>query len=306
MNIAVIGTGGVGRYFGGKLAQAGHNVTFLARGKHLEEMLANGLTVKSIKGNFEINPVKATDNIEKIPVVDLIVLGLKAWQIKEMAPKLKSLLHSHSVVLPLENGVTAADDLISVLGKDHVIGGLCRIFSKIESPGVITHLGVEPTIVFGELDGSNSERTQNLKNLFEQSGIATKLTSNIISEVWMKYIFICSSGLLAVTRSPYNEIIAIPETRKLLQQLFEEIVSLATAKNIKIDDDFVAKTMKYIEAYPPNTTSSMARDIWEGKPSELEYQNGMVVKMADEVGIDVPVNRFIYHSLLPMEMRARR
>jgi 2-dehydropantoate 2-reductase len=170
---------------------------------------------------------------------------------------------------------------------------------------VITHLGVEPTIVFGELDGRPSERTQNLKNLFEQAGIATKLTMNIISEIWMKYIFICSSGLLAVTRSPYNEIIAIPETRKMLQQLFEEIVSLAIAKNIKIDDDFVAKTMKYIDAYPPNTTSSMARDIWEGKPSELEYQNGMVVKMADEVGIDVPVNRFIYCSLLPMEKRAR-
>jgi 2-dehydropantoate 2-reductase len=281
MNIAVIGAGGVGGYFGGRLAQAGHNVTFLARGKHLEAMLANGLTVKSIKGNFEINPVKATDKVEEMPVADLIILGLKAWQIKEMAPKLKSLLHGHSVVLPLENGVTAADDLISALGKEHLIGGLCRIFSKIESPGVITHLGVEPTIVFGELDGSQSERTQNLKNLFGQAGIATKLTSNIISEVWMKYIFICSSGLLAVTRSPYNELIAIPETRNLLQQLFEEIVSLATAKNIKIDDDFVGKTMKYIEAYPPNTTSSMARDIWEGKPSELEYQNGMVVKMAN-------------------------
>jgi 2-dehydropantoate 2-reductase len=305
MNIAVIGTGGVGGYFGGRLALAGNNVTFLARGKHLEALLSKGLQVKSIKGGFIINPVQATDHIDRMPVADLIIIGLKAWQISEIAPQLKSIMHAETVILPLENGVTAAEDLIEILGNKNVVGGLCRIFSKIESPGIIAHLGVEPTIAFGEIDGKITPRTQKIKSILEYAGIGVKLTSNIQSEIWMKFIFICSSGLLAVTRSPYNEIMATPQTRDMLQQLFEEIVNLANAKNIEINKDFVSKNMKYIDAYPPNTTSSMARDIWEGKPSELEYQNGMVVKMADEIGIDVPINRFIYYCLLPMEKRAR-
>lgn len=305
MNIAIIGTGGVGGYFGGKLAQAGNHVTFLARGKHLEAMLNNGLQVKSTKGDFLINPVKATDKIEQMPVADLIILGLKAWQVAEIAPRLKAIMHAETIVIPLENGISAADELIAVLNPHSVVGGLCRIFSKIESPGVINHLGVEPTIVIGELNGKTSERTEKLIQLFSQAGISAKLTSKIQSELWMKFIFICSGGLLAVTRSPYNEVMKLPETRQMMQQLFEEVISLADAKNIEIDPDFIGKNMKHLDSYPPGTSSSMARDIWEGKPSEIEYQNGMVVKLADQLGIDVPVNRFIYQCILPMEKKAR-
>ena len=175
MKIAVIGTGGVGGYFGGRLAKAGKDVTFLARGEHLRTMLNNGLTVKSILGDFKVQNIKATDRIANIEKSDLIIIATKAWQIKDIRNDLKKIVHPESIVLPLQNGISAADDLAGALYKSNILGGLCRIISKVESPGVIDHFAVTPIIVFGEIDKTNSARTKVIKNLFDTAGIESKI-----------------------------------------------------------------------------------------------------------------------------------
>jgi 2-dehydropantoate 2-reductase len=306
MKIAILGTGGVGGYFGGKLAKAGYEVTFLARGAHLDAIRKNGLQIKSSSGDFSIHPVRITDRIAEIGTVDLIILGVKAWQVKEMAREMKRILTSHTTVLPLQNGVLAMDELAGELDSQHIAGGLCRIFSKIESPGVISHMGVEPVILFGEKDNRPSERMLQLKEVFDRSGIKARIAENIQVEIWKKFISICASGLLAVTRSTYGEIRELKETRGLMIELFQEIYVLSQKMGIGIEQDFVEKTISFIDTFPFDSTSSLTRDVWEGKPSEIEYQNGTVVKLGQKLGVNTPVNRFVYDCILPMELRARK
>lgn len=306
MRIAIIGSGGVGGYFGGKLAHAGNDVIFLARGAHLNALKTNGLTIQSINGDFNIPTVHATDSIAQIGPVDLIILGVKAWQVKEVARQFPTLLHQDTVILPLENGVMAATEIQDVIEPHHVMGGLCRIFSKIIAPGVISHFGIEPTIVFGELDGSISKRATAIKILLDEAGIHNKLSTDIQAELWKKFIGICVSGLLAVTRCNYGELRSLPETRQLMIELLTEIYDLALKMGIHLEPDTLSKSISFIDAIPAESTSSLTRDVWEGKPSEIDYQNGTVVKLGEKYGVPTPVNRFIYNCILPMEKKARK
>lgn len=306
MKIAIIGTGGVGGYFGGKLAKAGYDVTFLARGEHLKAIQQNGLTVKSIKGDFKVDSVKATDRIDTIGLVDLLILGVKAWQVKDISYVLKTIMHKDTVVLPLQNGVLAVDELKESIKKENIIGGLCRIISKIDSPGVINHFGIEPTIVFGELDNSKTERLYKIKTVFDSAEIKAVISDDITADLWKKFIAICVSGLLAVTKTTYGELRDLKETRQLMIELLSEIYNLSQKIGVKIESDFLDKTVSFIDSFPYDSTSSLTRDVWEGKPSEIEYQNGTVVKLALKYGIDIPVNRFVYNCILPMDLKARK
>jgi 2-dehydropantoate 2-reductase len=306
MRITIIGTGGVGGYFGARMAKAGNEVTFIARGKHLEAMKSNGLQVKSINGDFHLAQVNATSDIEKSGRADLVVLAVKAWQLREVGPLLKAIAHEDTLVLPLQNGVLASDELKAFVPVENVLSGLCRIISFIEAPGVISHVAVEPTIVFGLPDNSQRERLLELQALFTSSGIKSKLAEDIESELWKKFIIICASGLLAVTRSTYGEVRECEETREMMHLLHTEVANVGRALGVNIEADFVSKIMDLVDSYPYNSTASLTRDVWEGKPSELEYQNGTVVRLAEKAGVDVPVNRFIYHALLLMEKKARQ
>jgi 2-dehydropantoate 2-reductase len=305
MKAAIIGSGGVGGYFGGRLAKAGHEVAFLARGPHLEALRKNGLVVKSSAGDFSVSPVKATDRISEMGEPDWIILGVKAWQVKELAPELKKIVATHTSLLPLQNGIVTVDELSGSIDRQHIIGGLCRIFSRIESPGVIVHQGVKPTILCGELDNRPTERVIRLCEVMEQAGIHCRIAEDIQAELWKKFINICASGLLAVTRSTYGEIRELKETRDLMIELFEEIYKLSQKIGISIDHDFVVKTVAFVDSFPHDATSSLTRDVWEGKPSEIEYQNGTVVRLGEKYGVKTPVNRYIYNCILPMERRAR-
>lgn len=189
---------------------------------------------------------------------------------------------------------------------ENIIGGLCRIISKIDSPGVINHFGIEPTIVFGELDNSKTERLYKIKTVFDSAEIKTVISDDIISDLWKKFIAICVSGLLAVTKTTYGELRELKETRQLMIELLSEIYNLSQKIGVKIESDFLDKTVSFIDSFPYDSTSSLARDVWEGKPSEIEYQNGTVVKLALKYGIDIPVNRFVYNCILPMEIKARK
>lgn len=306
MKIAIIGAGGVGGYFGGRLAQNGNEVIFLARGEHLKAIRENGLEVKSVLGDFLINPARATDNLNEIGKVDLVILGVKAWQLTEVALKLKPVIKENTIVIPLQNGVSAAEELKEYLNETNIVGGLCFIISMIESPGVINHCGIEPSIVFGELNNYKSERLNRVKEVFDNSGIKAKISEDINTELWKKFITICVSGLLAVSKTTYGELRELPETRQMMIDLLYEIYELSQKSGIKIESDFVEKTILLIDSYPYNSTSSLTRDVWEGKPSEIDYQSGTVVKLGKKYGVNTPVNEFIYHCILPMEIKARK
>lgn len=305
MKIAIIGAGGVGGYFGGKIADAGFDVTFVARGEHLQTIREKGLKVKSIAGNFNVRKAKTTAEIKNMGKVDLVLLGVKAWQVKDVAMQIKDVMDDHTTVLPLQNGVMAAQELALHLDKKNIIGGLCRIISKIEAPGIIRHFGVEPFIAFGELDNQKTDRTAKIKELFDHAGIASLVADDIHVELWNKFMAICVSGLLAVTRSTYGTVRELKETRKMMNDLLAEIYEISFGEKIRLDNKIVEKTMRLIDSYPYDSTSSLTRDVMAGRPSEIEYQNGAVVKLGEKYNINVPVNTYIYSCILPMELAAR-
>lgn len=306
MNISIIGTGGVGGYFGAKLAQAGHKVSFLARGAHLQAIQAVGIRVESILGDFQVSNVFASDRIEDLPSSDLILVCVKAWQVKEVAGQLSEIMHENTIVLPLQNGVMAAKELGAFLPDSAIVGGLCRIISKIAAPGVIRHIGVTPTIVFGEFDQSLSQRALGLQAILDEAGIKSRCSADIEADLWKKFIAICVSGLLAITHTTYGELREEPETRNMMTELIDEVYAVSKKAGINISADFPAKTISFIDSFPFESTSSLTRDIWEGKPSEIEYQNGTVVQLGKKLGVPVPLNRFIFHTILPMERKSRK
>lgn len=305
MKIAIIGTGGVGGYFGAKLAQAGNEVTFLARGEHLKAIQKNGLTVKSILGDFRVENIKATDKVSNIEKPDLVIISVKAWQVKGIGEELKPILKSDTTIIPLQNGVLAADELMENIERKHILGGLCRIISKIEAPGVINHIGVTPTIVFGELDKSKTERLARIQNVFNAAGIESRISDDIEADIWKKFISICVSGLLAVSNTTYGELRELKETRNLMVELINEVYILSKKIGVNIEEGFVDKTVSFIDTYPSDSTSSLTRDVWERKPSEIEYQNGTVVRLGEKYGVATPINRFVYSCILPSELKAR-
>lgn len=306
MKTAVIGTGGVGGYFGGRLANAGFDVTFLARGEHLREIQQNGLRVKSLKGDFIIDNAQATDTVQKIGTADLVILAVKAWQIPDISRELTSIVKKETIVLPLQNGVLTVGELAENIPAENIMGGLCKIISMIESPGVITHFGLEPTIIFGELNSRKTERSEWLKSVFDKADINAQIADDINAELWKKFIAICVSGLLAVTKTNYGELRELKETRQMMTELIREVFALSQHLKINIEPDFPEKLISVIDTYPYESTSSLTRDVWEGRPSEIEYQNGTVVKLGEKYGVDTPVNRFVYNCILPMEMKARK
>ncbi len=305
MKVAIIGTGGVGGYFGAKLVKAGFDVTFLARGEHLRAIISKGLTVKSILGDFKVEDLKVTDKITEIDQPDLLIIGVKAWQIKEIRDDIKNILHQNSMILPLQNGVLATEELSEKIDKRNILSGLCRIISIIESPGVINHFGISPAIIFGELDKSKTKRILEVQKLFMAAGIESKISEDIDVDLWEKFIAICVSGLLAVTKTTYGELRGLHESRKLMTDLLIEVYLLSKKMGINIKSDFVEKTISFIDTFPYDSTSSLTRDIWDGKPSEIEYQNGTVVRLGEKHGIETPINKFVYHCILPNELKVR-
>lgn len=305
--VAVFGSGAVGGYFGGRLAEAGEDVTFIARGVHLRALREDGLSVESPAGDFHIKPVRATDDPSDVGPVDVVLLGVKAWQVHEAARAMRPLVGADTMVLPLQNGVEAPSELVDVLGAEPVLGGLCKIAAAAVSPGRIRHMGIDPVVTFGELDGRRSERIAALKRVFDAAtGVRAEISEDILAAMWGKFVFICGvSGLGAITRVPVGVFRAQPETRALLAKVMEEVGAVAAARGIDLGENSVGRTLAFIDDLPAQATASMHRDIVEGRPSELEYQNGAVVRLGQAAGVETPVNRLIYHCLLPLERQAR-
>lgn len=306
MRVAVFGTGSVGAYFGGRLAQAGEDVVFIARGEHLRAIQTEGLRVDSIKGDFRIHPAQATDDPARAGVVDVILVAVKAWDVPEAARAMRPMVGPDTFVVPLQNGVDAPFQLVEALGAEHVLGGLCRISSLIAGPGHIRHVGIEPYIAFGELDRRPSERGERLRLAFERAGVFVEVPPDIQIAMWEKFTFIAAvSGVGAATRAPIGAQRSVPETRQLLVGAMQEIVAVGKARGVDLSADLVERTLATIDGLPYPVLASMQRDIADGRPSELHYQNGAVVRMGRQVGLTTPVNEFLFASLLPQELRAR-
>jgi 2-dehydropantoate 2-reductase len=307
LTIAVLGTGATGGYFGGRLAEAGEDVRFIARGAHLAALREHGLTVTSVAGDFRLDPVRVSDTPADVGPVDVVLVAVKAWQVPEAAESLRPLMGERTFVVPLQNGIDAPDQLAAVLGADRVLGGFCSILASLEGPGRIRHMGVVPYIAFGELDGSAGARAEALRAAFARArGVTVEVPPDIRAAMWNKFLFITAlSGVGAVTRAPVGAIRSLPESRGLLREALEEIHALAVRSGIALSADAVERTLAFIDGLPPDGTASMQRDVLAGRPSELETQVGTVVRLGERLGVEVPVHRTIYAALLPQERRAR-
>lgn len=307
MRIAVFGSGAVGGYFGGRLAEAGEDVAFIARGEHLAAIRRSGLKVASLDGDFVVHPARATDDPSTLGPVDVVLVGVKAWQVSEAAAAMRPLVGRGTVVVPLQNGIEAPDRLADALGAEHVLGGLCRIIGYVVAPGQIQHAGAEPYIAFGALHPSTGDAAEALLAAFGRArGVLAEIPTDIRTAMWTKFLFIAAlSGVGALTRAPVGIIRGQPESRRLLHEALMEIGQVAAGQGIALPADVVEQTLTYVDSLPAEGTTSMQRDIIHGRPSELDAQVGAVVRLGERAGVDVPLHRIILSALLPLEREAR-
>jgi 2-dehydropantoate 2-reductase len=306
MRIAVVGAGGVGGYFGGRLAQGGADVVFIVRGATLAALRTRGLRIESIKGDFALDDVQATDDARSVGVVDAVLLTVKAWQIPDALASIKPMLKNDTAIVPLENGMEAPQQIAQIVGLRHAVGGLCGIVSFAVAPGHIRHIGAEPFVMFGELDNHRSERVEKLHAAFEDAGVRVEVPVDIHRSMWSKFLFIAPmSAVGAATRVPIGVWRSIPETRELVTQAIHEVLAVAAARGIDLGNDAVARTLDRYDGLPPESTSSLQRDVMEGKPSELDAQLGAVVRMGTEKSVPTPVFDTLYRALLPQERQVR-
>jgi 2-dehydropantoate 2-reductase len=298
MKIAIIGSGGVGGYFGARLAASGEDVNFVARGAHLEAMQKGGLKVLSALGDLHLPKVKTTSDTKTIGPVDVVMIAVKLWATEEAAAAAKPLIGPNTVAVSFQNGVVAVDTLLPVLGKEHVMGGVANIAALIEKPGVIRHNGNMASLFFGELNGKPSARAQALLDACTKAGIKTELVGDIQKAIWEKFVrLVTLSAMTSLTRIPVGPIRSDPDTRALLQTVMEEVVAIGRAKGVKLDARIVPDQMNIIDGYAPTMVASMCGDLRRGNRLELPWLSGMVAKFGKELSIPTPANQFVYAAL---------
>jgi len=306
LRIAIFGAGGAGGYFGARLVRAGERVVLIARGEHLEAIRKDGLQVESADGDFVARPELASDDPAEAGPVDVVFVGVKAWQVPEAARAMRPLIGPRTFAIPLQNGVEAPDQLAETLGPEHVVGGLAKVLSFIAGPGRIRHLGGPASITFGELDHRPSERSEQLLEVLRHGGIDASIPPDIHVALWEKFLFIVPIGAIGTaTRSPVGTVRTVPETRRMLEEAMREIRAVAAATGVPLGDDVVSRAMAFVDALPAAGSTSMQRDIVGGRPSELEAWSGAVVRLGRRAGVATPLNDYLYRSLLPQELAAR-
>ena len=306
MRIAVFGAGSVGGYFGGRLALAGaDDVVFIARGAHLQALRRQGLRVESPKGDFTVPSVRATDDPTQVGPVDVILAAVKAWQVTEVAQAMRPMLGPQTCVVPLQNGLEAPAQVSAVLGPKHVLGGTCVISSTVTAPGCIRHLGLEPSITFGAPDDHPDPRAERLREAFLRADVIAIIPADIQVAIWEKFMAIRLGPVGAVARAPVGVLRSVPETRRLVEQAGVETLMVARARGIDLAQDSPARMMAALDTIAPGIIASLQRDIEAGRPSELDALTGALVRLGAEVGVATPLHAFIYHTLLPQELRAR-
>ncbi len=299
MKIAVMGSGGVGGFYGGRLAHAGYDVTFVARGAHLAAMRERGLTIENAtQDNIVVSTVKATDDPATIGVADLVIIAVKLWDTEAAARAVKSIVGPHTAVLSLQNGVIKDDIMRREFGAKAVMGGVGYVATHIDRPGVILQTGALQRLVFGEYDGSRSARAQALLEALLAAGIQAELSDDIRRTLWEKYVFLVGlSGTTASMRSPIGPIRENPQTRAFLLDLMKETVAVGRAHGVNLPEDYAAQRLQFADSVSPAMSSSMHHDLETGNALEVAWLSGGVVQLGRAVGVPTPANRAVWDIL---------
>jgi 2-dehydropantoate 2-reductase len=309
MRIAIVGAGGVGGLLGGLLARAGEDVRVVARGEHLEAIRAQGLRVESPLGTF-VQPVKAAAaDPAALGPADVVLVAVKAWQVADLARSLAPLVEEGGVVVPLQNGVEAADRLAAALGEERVAGGLVAVLAWITGPGAVRHQGGPPRVTVGErgaLAEKPAPRLEALAAALRRAGMVASVSTDIVRATWEKFLLIEPWGAVAsVSRAPLGVVRGVPETRALLGAATEELAAVGRARGAALPPEAAARTLEMLDTFPAEGTASMQRDLGAGRPSELDDQVGAVVRLARAAGVAVPVHEVLLAALRPQEAAAR-
>jgi 2-dehydropantoate 2-reductase len=299
MRIAVIGAGGVGGYFGAKLALAGNDVTFVARGRHLAALRANGLRVETGGGTIAVNPARATDDLAAIGPVDVAMSCVKLWDVEATAPALAPLVASGGVVIPFQNGVDAPEMLRRALG-DRVLGGVAYIAAAIASPGVVIHTGTMARLRVGAFEPALAPRAEAFVTACRAAGVECDPAPDIRRALWEKFVFLSAlSGCTSLARQPVGTVRADPELRATFQAAMQEAFDVSRAQGVALAPDFVPQQMKMLDSLPAEMRSSMLNDLTAGNRLEAPWLSGAVARMAREAGRSAPVSATIYAALKP-------
>ena len=300
MRIAVVGTGGIGGPYGAALAKSGAEVTFVARGAHLAAIRENGLRIEGDRGETHIKPAQATDDIVGIGTVDFVLFCVKFWDVEDVGRQLRAVVGPQTAIVPLQNGVDAAERLIPVLGPQAVMGGTAFVTGTIAAPGVIRQTGTYQRMTFGELDGRRSERGQRLRDLCETAGFEGVFSPDIKVPIWEKFILLVPlSGLHALTRVPLGMWRDDPDLLALYEAALRETVAVGLAEGVPLPPDSVDNGVAQMRSMPAHHTTSMGNDLLRGNRLELPWFAGKVVELGRRHDIPTPVNGFIYAALKP-------
>lgn len=300
MKIAIFGAGGVGGYFGGRLAQADADVHLVARGDHLDALREDGLRVRSVDGDFHLS-LPATDDPADIGPCDYVLFTVKSYDTESAAAALDPLLHEETAVVSLQNGVDNEELIADAVGADHVMGGASYIFSTIAEPGVVEHTGGPTSFTFGELDGTRSDRAERFLDICERAdGMDADLSTSIRTDVWEKAAFICAqAGMTASVRLPLGDVRDTAESWAMYRRIVEEVCRVGRAEGVTIPDDAVDRWMDLAAGLDDDSYSSLHYDMTNGNRMELDGLHGAVVERARDHGVDVPATEAVYAILRP-------
>jgi 2-dehydropantoate 2-reductase len=300
MRIAVMGAGGVGGYFGARLAQAGHDVAFVARGAHLAAMRERGLTVRSALGDVHLPSPVATDDPAALSPVDIVLFAVKLWDTEPAAQAIRPLIANGGVVVPFQNGVDSVERIGAIVGAERVMGGVAQIAATIAEPGVIGHTGTMARLRFGPVLAAQRPVADALLAACNGAGIDAELVVDIRRALWEKFVFLAAfSGLTSVARQPIGVLRADADMRNVLEAAMREAWAVGRAQGIALADDFVAQLMSFADGLPAEMKSSMLNDLVAGNRLEAPWLCGAVARMARAAGIPAPVHSTLYAALKP-------
>jgi 2-dehydropantoate 2-reductase len=306
MRIAVMGAGGVGGFFGGRLAHAGCDVTFIARGAHLAAMRARGLTIESAAhGDIHVPKVQATDDAGTIGAADLVIIAVKLWAMDAAIAAVRPAVGPETAVLSLQNGVIKDDILKREFGENAVMGGVGYVATHIARPGVIRQTGTLQRIVFGEYDGRRSRRAETLLEALLKSGVQAEISDDIRRTLWEKYVFLVGlAGTTATMRMPIGPIREHPQTRAFLFDILKETVAVGRALGVALPENYADDRLAFADSVAADMTSSLHHDLNAGNPLEVEWLNGGVVQLGRKAGVATPCNRAVW-DILALHARGR-
>ena len=298
MRIAVMGAGGVGGYFGAQLAKAGHDVAFVARGRHLAALRERGLAVESAVGPVQAMRAVATDDPAQLAPVEVVMFCVKLWDVESAAEACRPLVGPETAVVSFQNGVDAEERVAAILGVPHAVGGVAAIAALIEAPGTIRHTGTMAWLKYGEMDGRDSPRLEAFDAACRKAGFEASLSPDITVDIWRKFAFLAPfAGATGATRMPIGPILADADTRRLFAELIAETVAVGRARGARLEDGIEGKQLAFAEGLPAEMKASMLGDLERGNRLELPWLTGAVVRLGRELGVPTPVNDTVYAVL---------